>query len=64
MEPKFTGCYTDDYEVLKGDSHSWLDKYTTAIFSEENIWNPHVLQPVADYIHYYTVKFEERIGLP
>ena len=71
MESKFIGRYTDDYEVLEGDSHSWLDKYTTAIFSEEKIWNRLVLQPVPDYIRFYTSKcemhylpFEEHIRLP
>ena len=43
----------------------------TAVFNDEKLWNHLILQPVPDYVRFYTsggkmhyLRFEQRVGLP
>ena len=74
VESNFTGLYITDYGTLEVDReenrYSWLEGYTTAILSGERIWQCLMLQPVPDYIRFYTLggemhylPYEERIQL-
>lgn len=62
VESNFSGAHVDDYETLEkdkvGNRYLRLDKYTTAIFSEQKIFNRLILQPVPDYLRYYITRGE------
>ena len=57
LDEKFTGSYAEDYKIITNklvQTHrtSWIDKYTTAVYSPSLPGNELQLQPLPDYLRW------------